>query len=43
MTTPLIGTPAPDFVLTDLDGDSIRLSDYQEHRHVVLVFLRGFL
>jgi peroxiredoxin len=43
MTTTTVGILAPDFVLTDVDGESIRLSDYRGHRNVVLVFLRGFL
>jgi peroxiredoxin len=34
---------APDFVLTDTQGESVRLSDYQGDRHVVLVFNRGFM
>lgn len=43
MTTTAVGLPAPDFVLTDIEGDSIRLSDYRGYRNVMLVFLRGFL
>lgn len=33
---------APDFALPDTDGNVIRLSDYRERKHVVLVFTRGF-
>jgi peroxiredoxin len=33
--------PAPDFVLTDTDSRSVRLSDYRDEKHVVLVFNRG--
>lgn len=33
---------APDFVLTDTDGNEIRLSDFRGKKFVVLSFLRGF-
>lgn len=33
---------APDFVLTDTDGNEIRLSDFRGKKSVVLSFLRGF-
>lgn len=36
------GEPAPDFELTSVRGDQIRLTDYQG-RPVVLAFLRGFM
>jgi len=35
--------PARDFELTDVDGRSLRLSDYRGVKHVVLVFNRGFV
>ena len=35
------GSPAPDFTLTSIDGQEVKLSDYRG-RKVVLVFLRGF-
>ena len=38
-----IGQPAPDFALTDVSGRAVRLSDYQSHKNVVLVFTRGFI
>jgi peroxiredoxin len=38
-----INTPAPDFELEDLQGRTIRLSDYRGKKNVLLVFNRGFL
>jgi len=35
-------TIAPDLALTDTQGRSVRLSDYQGEKHVVLVLNRGF-
>jgi peroxiredoxin len=35
-------TPAPDFFLEDFEGRPVRLSDYRDKKHVVLVFNRGF-
>lgn len=43
MATELQATTAPDFALDDLEGHTVRLSDYQGEKHVVLVFNRGFL
>jgi len=37
-----INTPAPDFVLPDLTGQIVRLSDFRG-RNVLLVFNRGFI
>jgi peroxiredoxin len=34
---------APDFTLTDTQGRSVTLSQFQGDRHVVLVFNRGFM
>ena len=36
-----VGSPAPEFTLTAIDGQEVSLSDYSG-RNVVLVFLRGF-
>ncbi len=33
-----VGTQAPDFTLTDLDGQKVSLSDYRGRKHVVLEF-----
>ncbi len=38
-----LNLPAPDFELHDFNGRTVRLSDYQGKKHVVLVFNRGFL
>ena len=33
---------APDFSLADFNGNEVRLSDFQNKKHVLLVFNRGF-
>jgi hypothetical protein len=33
-----VGDPAPDFVLTDTEGQTVRLSDYRGKKNVVLAF-----
>ena len=38
-----LNTEAPDFSLTDYCGRPVRLSDYRNKRHVILVFNRGFM
>ncbi len=36
---PKVGDPAPDFVLSDIQGENpIRLSDYQGEKPVALIF-----
>jgi peroxiredoxin len=34
---------APEFTLADYQGRNVRLSDYREKKHVILVFNRGFI
>ena len=36
-------TMAPDFALTDVKGNMVRLSDYRGTKHIILVFNRGFI
>ena len=38
-----LGAIVPDFTLDDYRGQSVRLSDYREKKHVILVLNRGFL
>jgi peroxiredoxin len=40
--TASVGTPAPDFTLTDQHGAEVHLADALGAGPVVLVFLRGF-
>ncbi len=42
MTDTKTAAPAPDFTAADSSGETIRLSDYKEKKHIVLVFNRGF-
>jgi peroxiredoxin len=37
-----IGSEAPDFTLPSVTDEEVRLSDYRDQKHVVLVFPRGF-
>lgn len=37
-----VGSKAPDFTLLNWDGTEVSLSDYNESKCVILVFLRGF-
>ena len=43
MTARLTNTSAPDFTLTDIQGRTMRLSDFGGKANVVLVFNRGVL
>lgn len=38
-----LNTVAPDFSLTDLNGQVVRLSEFQNKANVLLVFNRGFI
>jgi peroxiredoxin len=38
-----LDTLAPDFALDDHRGQEVRLSTYRGHKHVLLVFNRGFI
>jgi hypothetical protein len=37
-----LDAPAPDFTLENFRGETVRLSDYRDRSHVLLVFNRGF-
>ena len=37
-----LNTPAPDFMLTDFNGNEVSLSDFRGNKNVLLVFNRGF-
>jgi peroxiredoxin len=38
-----LNEPAPDFALSDFKGNEVRLSDFRNIKHVLLVFNRGFM
>ena len=38
-----VGMEAPDFTLPSVQGTDVSLSDFWGKKHVVLVFIRGFL
>jgi peroxiredoxin len=40
--TASVGSPAPDFSLDDVDGNTVQLADELALGPVVVVFLRGF-
>jgi peroxiredoxin len=37
-----INTPAPDFMLEDYEGKTVRLSDFKGKSNVILIFNRTF-
>jgi len=43
MSSIALNAAAPDFALTDPSGREVRLSDFRDRTHVLLVFNRGFL
>jgi hypothetical protein len=43
MAKPELNRRAPDFTLTDTEGQKVRLSDYKDEKKVLLVFNRGFV
>jgi PAS domain S-box-containing protein len=36
-----IGKPADEFALSDQDGNTVKLSDFKNQRHLLLIFVRG--
>lgn len=38
-----LNTQAPEFTLTDFNGNSVSLSDFTERKNVLVVFNRGFV
>jgi len=38
-----IDRPAPDFELRDFSGETVRHSDFENRKNVVLIFNRGFM
>ena len=43
MSKVALNKPAPEFELSDYQGQTVNLSDFQEKKHVLLVFNRGFV
>ena len=43
MTRVELNTPAPDFTLPDLNGNTVSLSDFVGRKNVLVVFNRGFI
>ena len=37
-----LNKPAPNFTLTDFNGNEVNLADFQGNKNVLLVFNRGF-
>ena len=37
-----LGKEAPDFCLTDVNGQEVSLSTFRHKKHVILIFTRGF-
>lgn len=43
MTKVAIQTPAPDFALSNFQGETVRLSSFKGQSNILLVFNRGFV
>lgn len=43
MSTTILDSLAPDFTLDTFAGEPVTLSSYRGHKHVILVFNRGFM
>lgn len=43
MSVPLIGQPAPEFSLTDINGKIVRLGDFKGKQNVLAVVQRGWV
>ena len=40
--SPKVGENAPNFSLTDISGNEVRLSDFKEKQNVVLIFYTSY-
>jgi cytochrome oxidase Cu insertion factor (SCO1/SenC/PrrC family) len=40
--SPKMGEVAPDFNLVDISGNQVRLSDFKEKKHIVLIFYTDY-
>ena len=40
---PRVGQAAPDFTLTDVNGETVQLSDFKEKKNVLAVVHRGWV
>jgi len=43
MSLIVLNQPAPDFILDDVTGNSVSLSQFKGKKHVILVLNRGFV
>ena len=42
-SVPLVGQPAPEFELTDVNGRTVTLSQFKGRKHVLTVVQRGWV
>ncbi|MBT5873922.1 MAG: redoxin domain-containing protein [Candidatus Latescibacteria bacterium] len=42
-SVPLVGQPAPEFSLTDINGKTVSLSDFKGKKNVLAVVQRGWV